>query len=277
MKVETLVQDIYSRVSSDIPFNVDSIRSFASNLALRIGNKLGEQRGDPELRMSNMGTPCRRKLWYSIKHPEYAEPLPPWVRLKFLFGDILEELLLFLARESGHTVTHEQHEVEIDGVRGHIDGLVDGELLDAKSASSLSFQKFQSHGLQQDDAFGYLVQLGGYGSRIGSGRNHFLAIDKQHGHITLDSYDKSKEDFSALIKDRREILSRDKPPPRDFTDEPFQESGNRKLKTVCSYCAFRKKCWPGVRTFVLARDKVLHLTVVTREPKRRDGTPTEVD
>ena len=61
--------------------------------------------------------------------------------IAFLFGDIVEEVVLFLARAAGHEVTDEQKEIEINGVRGHIDGRVDGLPVDVKSASSYSYRK----------------------------------------------------------------------------------------------------------------------------------------
>ena len=41
-------------------------------------------------------------------------------------GDILEALLILLTDLSGHEVTEQQKEVEIDGVKGHKDCRIDG-------------------------------------------------------------------------------------------------------------------------------------------------------
>jgi hypothetical protein len=223
--------------------------------------------------MSNLGTQCDRKLWYGINRPELSEPLPASVRLKFLFGDILEEVLLFLAKAAGHTVKGEQAEVTLAGVKGHIDGFVDGELVDCKSASSYAFRKFKDHGLEQDDPFGYLTQIDGYLTASSSHpdllnktRAHFLAVDKQLGHITLDTYPKKIVDYDALVARKREMLSSTTPPPRGYNDEPEGASGNRKLGIACSYCAFKSVCWPGLRVFNYSR-KPSFLTRVVREPK----------
>ena len=62
-----------------------------------------------------------------------------------MFGDILEELLLFLAKEAGHTVTGQQDTLSISGVNGHRDAIIDGRLVDVKSASSYSFRKFKNN------------------------------------------------------------------------------------------------------------------------------------
>jgi hypothetical protein len=145
--VDTLVEDIYHLVSNPQGFSPDNVRSFGESLATRLSYRLSEDRQSGELRASNIGKPCNRQLWYDVHCHDEREPLPPAARLKFLFGDILEELLLFLGKEAGHDVRHEQAEVSINGVKGHIDGIIDGRLVDCKSASTYAFEKFKEHRL----------------------------------------------------------------------------------------------------------------------------------
>lgn len=264
-KINTLISDIQSRLLSGKPFDADTVETFSVNLAKKLANRLSEERGKPSLRLSNLGTPCDRKLWYSINKPDFAEPLPASTRLKFLFGDILEEVVLFLARAAGHTVEKEQDSVEVHGVRGHIDGVIDDELVDVKSASSYSFRKFKDHGLVNDDPFGYLVQLGTYSRGLGKSRAHFLAVDKTLGHITLDTHEFPDKDYSVIVAQKRAMLATATPPPRAYADEPDGKSGNRKLGLACSYCPFKLVCWPGVRAFKYARGPAF-LTRVVRQP-----------
>ena len=134
--IKILKDDIYGLFSSDFNPAPEDTKMFGQRLAEHLFARLTEQRGEPTLRMSNIGTPCNRKLWYSINRPSESEPLRPETRLKFLFGDILEELLLWLAKLAGHHVEAEQEEVVIYGsspssegehaVRGHKDGYIDG-------------------------------------------------------------------------------------------------------------------------------------------------------
>src|SRR5690606_19057418 len=114
------------------------------------------------LRVSNLGTPCDRRLWFSINHPELAEPLEPHTRLKFLLGDVWEAVLLFLAKIAGHRVEGQQDEISLHGVLGHRDAVIDGTIVDVKSASSFSFDKFENHLKPEDDSFGYLTQINSY-------------------------------------------------------------------------------------------------------------------
>lgn len=277
--IDTLVTDIYETVSNPTAFDKTNVEAFAAALASRLSDRLTEEKRRPTLRLSNLGTPCERKLWYSIHRSDDAEALPAPAKLKYLFGDILEELLLFLAREAGHDVRGEQDQIVINGVKGHRDAVIDGRLVDVKSASSFSFAGFKEGGmLKYDDPFGYLTQLGSYLS--GSQRDplvadkdvaSFLVIDKQLGHVCLDTYAKDNTDYDQLVSKKREMLSEHEPPERAYSDEPEGKSGNRRLGVSCSYCPFKKICWPNLRIFLYGKGPVF-LTHVEREPN-----VTEVD
>lgn len=276
--ISTLVTDIYDLISNPKGFSERNVIEFGKALAKRLAVRLSERRGASTLRASNLGKPCGRQLWYEIHCSSEREVLPPAARLKYLFGDILEELLLFLAREAGHTVSSEQAEIEINGVKGHIDGIIDGHLVDCKSASSFAFEKFRSHTLPDDDPFGYIDQLGAYlaGSKAREELKEkdvasFLVIDKSLGHITLDTYPATGKDYVALVAEKRKMLESKTPPDRPYEPKPFQKGGNEKLPVACSYCSFKNKCWPGLRTFIYSNGPVF-LTKVVKTP-----AVTEVD
>jgi hypothetical protein len=268
-QLQSLIKDIHDVIQNPKDIDPAVTKAFGEKLARVVTERLSEKRRAPSLRVSNLGTLCDRKLWYILNQPERAIPLSAPTKIKFLFGAILEELLLFFAKIAGHSVTDEQAEVDVHGVKGHIDGVIDGELVDAKSASTMSFRKFRDHTLPFDDAFGYLTQLGAYGTRMGSGKNHFLAIDKQHGDITLDSYDKDTRDWGKYVDDKRASVSSKEPPRRAYEDETDGASGNRKLGVACSYCDFKRECWPGLRVFAYksgSGTKPRFLTHVARTP-----------
>lgn len=188
-------------------------------------------------------------------------------------GDLLEELLLFLAAEAGHDVQGQQDEVEINGVKGHRDAVIDGRIVDCKSASTYSFKKFASNGLRGDDPFGYLDQLGGY---LFAAKDDplvtehdvasFLVVDKTLGNIVLDTYPSNGVDYSSKVEDLKEMVADEEPPGRHFSPVPEGKSGNEKLCTTCSYCNFKKECWPELRTFIYSTGPT-YLTKVVKEPK----------
>lgn len=217
--------------------------------------------------MSNLGKKDRQ-IWYEFHSKYPRKPVSPQDRIKFLFGDILEHLLIFFAKEAGHSVREEQKKVEVDGVRGKQDAIIDDVVVDAKSCSSNSFKKFQKGDLK-DDPFGYKGQLAGYSEGNNGMDGAFLAIDKQHGEITLLPIG-SQELQEYKVRDRiahlKEVIKSEEPPPRCYEPVPFGESGNEKLSVGCSFCQFRKECWPEVRTFLYSNGPV-HLVTIKREPK----------
>ena len=259
----------------------ENLEKLGKDIASVISSRMAPEPRKPSLRLSNLGTPCERKLWYDVNTPELGEQLDAPAKIKFLFGDILELLLLFWAREAGHKVEGEQDELVHHGVVGHRDCIIDGRVVDCKSASSFSFKKFASNGLRDADPFGYLVQLGSYldASRkddrvTDKKRGSFLVIDKTLGKICLDTYALAPIDKNEVDR-KREVLNSNKPPKRAYSDEPEGKSGNRKLGLNCSYCSHKNTCWPGLRTFIYSYGPQ-HLTWVEREPKVPEVKPEEV-
>ena len=194
--IDTLVQDIYEVVETkggwDEVINEHFKEAVGGTMMARLTPPEEERKGGT-LRMSNIGQPCSRKLWYHCNNDEEGETLQPSTHLKFLFGDLLEDLLLSLAVAAGHTVEGHQDTMESAGIKGHRDAVIDGVTVDVKSASTYSFKKFKEGKLREDDAFGYIQQLSSYvyaakDDPLVADKKHgaFLVIDKQHGHICLE-------------------------------------------------------------------------------------------
>lgn len=261
---------------------MDSINTFANRLANHLAERLVREKREATLRMSNIGKPCERQLWYEMNTPEEGEPLRPETFMKFLYGDIIEELVLFLAELAGHEVTGRQDEQEVSGIKGHRDAVIDGTLVDVKSASSFSFKKFKAeNGLTPEgDGFGYLTQLQSYleaAQEDDAVQNKtqaaFLVVDKGLGHLALDIKERDTTvNWPEFFERKKQIISSEVVPERGFEDEVFGASGNKKLGFNCSYCPFKKTCWPDSRTFLYSYGPVT-LSKVVREP----GVPEIVD
>lgn len=272
--LDTIVQDIYDLFERGHKVDPERTDQFAKSLANVVSERLHsytEQR-EATLRMSNLGKPDRQ-LWYEVRGGVAKEGLAPHTKLKFLIGDLWESVVLFLAREAGHEVTHEQSEVEVGGVVGHIDAIIDGTVVDVKSTSTFAFKKFKDGTLADDDPFGYIEQISGYATAFDTD-GAFLAGDKQNGHLALHKV--SKEEVNAIdIKGRiehiKEVLEQDVPPDRCYEPVPHGTSGNLVLDTACSYCAFKHHCWSdvnngvGLRTFLYSKGPT-HFVHVEREP-----------
>lgn len=272
-EIETLVEDIYGLFGSSNELDKYIADEFAKQLSDTLVSRVTEAKGNNTLRMSNVGSKCLRKLWYTLNEKD-QEPIPlrKEVRFKFLYGDIIESVVLFLAAEAGHKVEGQQDKLELNGVVGHRDAVIDGVLVDVKSAATYSFQKFKEHLTPENDAFGYIPQLMLYLEAsqndplvTDKDRAAFLAVDKQLGHICLDIHVKDHTDWSKYIDDTRDVLNRIEPPNRSFEPEPEGKSGNMKLGTNCSYCEWHKVCWPNVQTYLYSTGPK-HLVEVVREP-----------
>lgn len=266
--IKTVVEDIYGLFDKEIQIKEEDAKTFGQQLGEMLVRRLSDRREKPSVRLSNAGKPCGRQLWYTVNTPQLGEKLSAPTRIKFLLGDISELLVLFLAKLAGHSVTDEQRTVTVNGVDGHIDGLIDGELTDVKSASPYSFEKFKSGLKPEEDAFGYLTQVGSYNRGVGGKRFHFLALHKVLGHLHLDTHEDNGEDYDKIIAEAVSCVALPAPPPRAYTDVPDGKSGNYKLGVGCSYCAFRETCWPGLRTVPYANG-LRYLTRVVREPNLR--------
>lgn len=278
--LDTLVDDIYGLFGKDtLPLDEDFVARFREDLTALVVERLGEERvRDKTLRMSTLGKPDRQ-LWYDMHWEGETEPLQPQAYIKFMYGDVLEHLALLFARQTGHSVTFEQTEVEVDGIKGHPDAVIDGVVVDVKSAASHQFDKFVA-GIEavEGDVFlsQYLYQLAGYVEAINPDADAaFLVIDKTLGKICVLRIPNKK--IKALkIKERiahqKEVVASDEVPERCYEPKADGKSGNMVLSTACSYCKHKFNCWAdsnggkGLRTFYYSSGP-RYFTQVAREPK----------
>lgn len=277
--IYSLVTDIQSKVTDKTGwFDADISTALSHSLAIRLQDHFNSPRYSPgraTLRMSAMGPRCPKALWYSIHHPELAEPLPPWAEVKFAFGHVLEALAISLARGAGHEVTGEQDELTLDGIIGHRDCVIDGMVVDVKSCSSIQFNKFKNRTIDKSDDFGYLDQLGCYvvASREdplvrAKDRGGILAIDKTLGHMTLYEHrvtDEHERILRLRIAEYKRVVAESGPPPCECKTRPDGASGNIRLDTVASYSAYKFCCFPFLRAFSYASGPV-YLSKVVRTP-----------
>lgn len=271
-ELKDLPRDIYALFDPDKDHecNEENLEAFAENLKELMRHRLGKYTppADP-LRFSALGKPDRQ-IWFDA-HPEEGtkEPLIPKTYIKFMYGDIIEQMLLFLAKEAGHSVEQEQAEVDVLGVKGHIDAIIDGVVVDVKSASPFGYKKFERQEVVGDDPFGYVAQLSGYANVLTPGEPAaWLANDKVAGDICispLSSFVIEHHKPEERIEELRKVIESDTPPPLCYEPVPDGKSGNLKLDTGCSYCPHKFRCYPGLRTFLYSTGPRF-LTQVVRVP-----------
>ena len=316
-KLDTLQQDIYHVLTTGEGWTSEISQWVTEDFYKALQKQMKPRVvGKPHLRMSSLGKPCERSLWYDFnvqkvlpKGVTIVDKLDPWVKNKFIFGDFIESFTLGLVMASGHRLEGLQERVEIDGIVGHRDCIIDGMQFDVKSASSYSFNKFKNNQLkgyyvwksndegkrvqewvppEQADPFGYISQNSSYlfsslddpriehRSQVG-----FLAVDKQLGHIAVDIYDVSDqlEKKREEIQRKKDLVKWDEPPDRiswgtkltsKKAGKPDPE-GNIGLDTVCSYCQYKEVCYPGLRTFV-GKGPPEYLVKVVKTPRTTEVT-----
>jgi len=276
-----LVEDIYKALEplsdgKSIALSEEDIEDFGENIKKVMSSwaRPVERNKKFSVRMSNIGIPIR-KLWYDSKYKDTKEEskIRPSTHIKFLYGHILEELVLLLVRLSGHNITGEQKEVVVDGVTGHLDCIIDNEVVDIKTASGFAFHKFKNGTLGEDDPFGYLGQLAGYEEAEGTENGGFLVLNKESGELCLHlPEDLDKPNIINKIKEIKEALKKDSPPEKlCYSTMPEGQKGNEKIHKNCGWCDYKYKCFKdsnsgeGLRTFKYARGYT-YLTKVVATP-----------
>jgi hypothetical protein len=275
-KLDSIVEDIYRVVEGKGGWDATVTEFFSSSLSSIAEARFSQEQIPRDyLSLSGIGSPCDRRLWYKINQTESSEPLTAESLGTFFYGDLLEALILSLAKAAGHSVEGMQDKVEVFGIPGSRDAVIDGVTVDVKSASKYGFEKFRKHNLREDDPFGYISQLSSY---VLAGKDDplvknktegaFLVVQKDRFKLCLDRYD-----FTEEIAKKGEEIERVKklvegPIPEDRIPPVPQSktSENTVLSTTCGYCDFRKVCWPEARTFLYSTGPVFMVDVVN-EPR----------
>ena len=278
-QLKDLVPDIYRHLESlsdgiPLPLTEAEIDKTVADMkvALMSWATPRERNKDFTLRMSNIGKPSRQ-LWYEKRDEQGRGGIDGATQIKFLYGHLLEEIVLMLVRMAGHKVTDEQKEVVVDGIVGHMDCKINGEVVDVKTASRFAFNKFREGRLAQDDPFGYMGQLAGYEKAEGTDQGGFLVLNKESGELCMyvpDDLD--KPNITTTINKLVPALKLDTPPDLCYDLIADGKKGNIKLPKGCSWCKYKYQCHQdandgdGLRTFRYSNG-LTYLTTVVVEPK----------
>lgn len=278
-QIETLVEDIYDLFRNGKEVSSADADEFGKAMGSLIARRLKTAgtkfTGSRTLRLSEIGKEDI-EIWHGVK----GTPIPKWeqvtpaTQMKFLFGDIIEELMLFLAKQAGHTVEEQQKQVVLEGVKGSKDCRIDGVTVDVKSASSYSFDKFKDKSyFKEEHGFGrtYLHQIAAYvegdkGNGYDDERGAFLAVDKTLGHICLAIVDEMEfPNVRKRVNYLKEMVASDEPPPYSPSTVEKGSSGNIALSASDSYNPYKWDIFPNLRGFLYSTGPV-YLTKVVKEP-----------
>lgn len=215
----------------------------------------GGPRDKFKLRMSNIGRPICQ-LWFEKNRPEEKAPLPEQFMMNMMLGDIVEAVFKGILRTAG--VKFKDNDVvnlDLGGgrrpIRGEYDLVMEGRVDDIKSASDHSYTKkfVDLETLQANDPFGYVAQLVGYATAAGKKVGGWWVVNKANGHHKyVSAKNVDVDEVLDKMRDTYDYLENDEPLERQYTDvaETYRkkESGNRILCRECSFCSFKKACWP---------------------------------
>ena len=266
--IDTLIPDFYALFTDGHISEESLLEHYGKMVAKNLGESLSRslEEREPRLRMSAIGKPSRQIFYELSKAPR--EPFKASTLIKFQYGHLLEEMILYLAKEAGHLVEDEQKEVDFKGIKGHMDARVDRVKIDVKSASDFSFKKFKDGSIREDDAFNYIPQLAGYQQADTDNPNEdgaFLVINKVTGELCLSKFPAAElaaVDIKGHVERQKKVsaivASKDleNVPERCF--EPVSDggkAGNMILGVNCRYCPFKVHCWRdmndgwGLRSF----------------------------
>jgi len=275
--LDTLIEDIYTKIETlskgeDIQISPELVDEFGESMKDALLHWATPRTQTKGLRMSNIGKPARQ-LWYDMRSKQTQANHSASTQIKFLYGHILEELLILLVRMSGHTVTDEQKEVVVEGITGHMDCKIDGEVVDIKTASGFAFKKFAEGTLAEQDDFGYMAQLAGYEAHEGTDAGGFLVINKENGELCLfRPDDMDKPTIKSKIKNIKKAVKLDTPPEKCYNPIPEGVKGNEKLSRQCVFCPHKYDCWEdsnkgkGLRVFKYSKG-LSYFTKVVSAPR----------
>lgn len=273
--IDTLIPDIYRVIEGQGGWDATITKYLADTITEVAESRFAEEQAPRDtLSLSGLGNPCDREMWLKVNKGDLAAPLKAETLGTFFYGDLLEALVIALAKAAGHDVQGEQDVLYVNGIKGHRDCVIDGWTVDVKSASSYSFDKFASGKLRENDPFGYISQLSSY---IYAGQDDPLVTEKTKGAFLVVKKDRfklclDKHDFTEELKVKEQEVEAKKtmvageepdrlpPVPQSAT------SPNTKLGLKCGYCSFKDYCWPEARTFYYSTGPV-DLITVNKVPK----------
>lgn len=223
---------------------------------------------------SSVGGKCARKLAYQY-HGYEREEFPARKHLQWFIGDLAELGVLSTMKAAGLDVGLNNEYIPVEfgehELHGFIDGLLhhEGEtyLLEVKSKTHYGFKRFQSNG--PDNKWGNLSQANLYMKTLDLDRAVYFVVDRSTGKMCehLMSFDEeyvewARRNFAEVMESTEDNL-----PDRFVSLEELDWHPQLKcyeLGTVCSYCDYKKYCWPkaekeivgGKPEFRIYREKV---------------------
>ena len=250
----------------------ETAQQIAEDVRQAVLRQFGEEgKRDFKLRMSNIGRPTCQ-LWFDKNKPEAALPRPTTFVMNMMLGDIVEAVFKGLLTEAGVEYGDSEN-VSLDlgehTINGTYDLTIDGAVDDVKSASDWSyrnnFASFET--LRDGDAFGYVGQLVGYAKATGLKPGGWWVVNKANGsfkYVPATGIDEEKEMLN-IIKTVKTVDTNKFKRCFEPVEETFRgkATGNKMLCKECSFCDYRKACWPKLKELPAVKSQAKQPKIVS--------------
>ena len=209
--------------------------------------KSASEPGRTYLGWSELGEPCTRALWYSLRWASDKRFDGRMLRL-FESGHLEEDRVLQNLRAIGCEVfsrdpqTGGQFGCSSHGghLKGHLDAVVKGlpeapktpHLVDVKTCNSKKFSELLKHGMQKTYPR-YWGQAQGYMGEFGLTRGMYIFICKDTDQIHTERFEFDAEEHKRLQAKSTTVI---------FSPEPPERISNDPAWFGCKFCDHRSTC-----------------------------------
>lgn len=210
---------------------------------------------DNVLRLSAIGK-CLRQLSYkSIGAPANGKKMDSRSYITFYMGNATETAIIGLISLAGLKVVStgdNQAIVEIKGIQGHPDGIVEVDgiryLLEVKSMTSYGFADFEKGVIDES----YKYQINSYMAALGLDKCIVVALNKEAGVLGERVYE-IDHTIVADIKRRIDFLSGFNPDNCTLPERPYKSNDDGFYPWQCLYCPYHVTCLPEAEKVLVGR------------------------
>lgn len=199
--------------------------------AKRAGDNIPRQ----YLGLSEIGNKCPRWLWYA-HHNTPSKPVEGRIIRLFRTGNIIEDAIISDLESIDIEVTDRQREVEIVNgdivLRGHIDGIVSGQLLEIKSANEKSFKQLLKVGYEKWNPK-YKAQAHVYMVLCDLEECMVVVENKNDSNLYIETLKLDRDYVTKLLIDVFAAITLPEPPERICPDVSWYESKCCKYQEFC--------------------------------------------
>ena len=200
--------------------------------AKRAGDNIPRQ----HLGLSEIGHKCPRWLWYA-HHNTPSKPVEGRIIRLFRTGNIIEDAIISDLESIDIEVTDRQREVEIVNgdivLRGHIDGIVSGQLLEIKSTNEKYFKQLLKVGYEKWNPK-YKAQAHVYMVLCDLEECMVVVENKNDSNLYIETLKLDRDYVTKLLIDVFAAITPDTPPDRMCPDISWYES---------KYCKYQEFCF----------------------------------